>query len=84
MKFASRKVQLYPNDGILLYTDGVTEAFNKEEEEYGDERLENLLPSLQPLPVAEIVAGVSDDVNLFVQGFVQSDDITLLALKYFG
>jgi phosphoserine phosphatase RsbU/P len=84
MKFASRKVQLNPNDGILLYTDGVTEAFNKEEEEYDEERLEKLLPSLQPLTVAEIVNGVCDDVNLFVQGFLQSDDITLLALKYFG
>jgi len=84
MKFSSRKVQLNQNDGILLYTDGVTEAFNKEEEEYGDERLEKLLPSLQPLAVSEIVAGVSEDVNLFVQGFEQSDDITLLALKYFG
>jgi phosphoserine phosphatase RsbU/P len=83
-QFASRKIQLNPNDGILLYTDGVTEAFNREEEEYCEERLEKLLPSLQPLKVDEIVNGVSDDVNLFVQEYPQSDDITLLALKYFG
>jgi phosphoserine phosphatase RsbU/P len=83
-EFSSRKVQLNPNDGIILYTDGVTEAFNKEDEEYGEERFEKLLPSLQPLTVNEIVAGISEDVNLFAQGFPQSDDITLLALKYFG
>lgn len=84
LPFATRKVQLNPNDGIILYTDGVTEAFNRNEEEYGEERLEKLLPSLQPLKVDEIVNGVVADVTLFAQGFPQSDDITLLALKYFG
>ena len=84
MQFQTRKATLNPNDGILLYTDGVTEAFNTKEEEYGDAKLEKLLVSLQPLTVENIVNGIVEDVNDFAKGEEQSDDITLLALKYFG
>jgi len=83
-QFVTWKTTLQPNDGILLYTDGVTEAFNSMEEEYGEEKLEKLLVSLLPLTVDNIVNGVAADVNLFSTGVEQSDDITLLALKYFG
>lgn len=82
--FTTKKIQLNPNDGIVLYTDGVTEAFNKEDEEYGDERLENLLSSLLPLSVDTIVSAIADDVTLFAEGVAQSDDITLLSMKYYG
>ena len=75
---------MYPEEALVLYTDGVTEAFNKNDEEYGDERLENLLPSLHPLTVNQIVNVVCEDVSLFAEGAPQSDDITLLSLKYFG
>jgi sigma-B regulation protein RsbU (phosphoserine phosphatase) len=83
-KFTTVKIQMYPEEAVVLYTDGVTEAFNKNDEEYGDERLENLLPSLQPLTVNQIVNVVCEDVSLFAEGAPQSDDITLLSLKYFG
>ena len=82
--FVSRKIQLDPNDGILLYTDGVTEAFNRFSEVYGEDRLEKLLPALQELSANAIVNALVEDVNLFSQGVPQSDDITLLSLKYFG
>jgi phosphoserine phosphatase RsbU/P len=84
IQFSTRKAQLNPGDGVLLYTDGITEAFNRSEEEYGEARLENLLISLQPQPVEGIVTNIVDDVNGFADGAPQSDDITLLALKYFG
>jgi len=83
-QFSTKKVQLNPNEGIILYTDGVTEAFNKEMEEYGEERLEKLLPSIQALTVDKIVNGIADDVALFAKGVSQADDITLLSMKYFG
>ncbi|HPR34015.1 MAG TPA: fused response regulator/phosphatase [Prolixibacteraceae bacterium] len=82
--FVSRKTQLKPGEGILLYTDGITEAFDQQDEEYGDERLVSLLTSLQPLRVEEIVDKIVADVQLFSSGVDQSDDITLLALKFFG
>lgn len=83
-QFVSRKTTLNPNDGIVLYTDGVTEAFNMQEEEYGEARLEKLLVSLQPLTVETIINSIVKDVNVFATDVEQSDDITLLALKYFG
>lgn len=82
--FTSKKIQLNPNDGILLFTDGVTEAFNRDEVAYGEERLENLLSSLQSLNAKSMINAIVDDVNHYAQGVSQSDDITLLLLKYYG
>jgi sigma-B regulation protein RsbU (phosphoserine phosphatase) len=83
-KYITKSVQLQPQQGILLYTDGVTEAFSNKNELYGEERLENLLTSVQSADAVRIVNTVVDDVNLFARGVAQSDDITLLFLKYFG
>lgn len=83
-QFNLKKLQLEPNGGILLYTDGVTEAMNRNNEEYGEARLEKLLAGTNNLNVNEMVQTVVNDVTMFAQGFPQSDDITLLYLKYFG
>lgn len=82
--FTSRNIHLNPNDGILLFTDGVTEAFNQDENIYGTERLEQLLLNPDRINANSIVNAVINDVNNFAQGVPQSDDITLLSLKYFG
>jgi len=84
IQFSTRKAQLNQGDGVLLYTDGVTEAFNRSEEEYGEERLENLLVQILPQTTETIVNEIVVDVNRFADGAPQSDDITLLALKFFG
>ncbi|MBN1183741.1 MAG: fused response regulator/phosphatase, partial [Bacteroidales bacterium] len=84
VQFKSVKMNLNPGDAVLIYTDGVTEAFNTKDEEYGEERLEKLLLGMQSPSVNEIVNGVVDDVSLFSKGTEQSDDITMLALKYNG
>jgi sigma-B regulation protein RsbU (phosphoserine phosphatase) len=82
--YTSKKIQLNPNEGILLFTDGVTEAFNSKEVVYGDERLENLLSSLNGLAARGIINTIVDDVSLYTHDVPQSDDITLLSLKYLG
>jgi len=82
--FTSKKVQMNPGDAIVLFTDGVTEAFNSSEEVYGEPRLESRLISLQNLTANNLVNAIVEDVNIFAQGVAQSDDITLLSLKYFG
>jgi len=84
MEFTTKRLQLNPQDAVVLYTDGVTEAFDKENKEYGEERLVKLLPDLQSLTVDKIVNGVVEDVSKYAQGVAQSDDITLLCMKYFG
>ena len=82
--FETRTVQLNPNDALFLFTDGVTEAFNCENQMYGETRLEEKLNSPTPLAAEEMVNGIINDVSDFSEGFPQSDDITLLAIRYLG
>jgi phosphoserine phosphatase RsbU/P len=84
LTFQSKKLQLNPGDQLFLFTDGVTEAFNINEELYGDERLEQYLQTHQTIPIEDLVRESISDVTLFSTGMQQSDDITLLAIKYNG
>ena len=73
---------LMPGDGLFLYSDGITEAFNPEGECYGNERLERVLEQARGCRAAEIVGDVLADTARFAGGAEQSDDITCLALRY--
>jgi serine phosphatase RsbU (regulator of sigma subunit) len=73
---------LAPGDGLFLYSDGITEAFNPAGELYGSARLEHVLGGSQRRGAAEIVAEVLADTTRFAAGAEQSDDITCLALRY--
>lgn len=82
--FESKKIQLKRGDQLLLYTDGVVEAFNLEEIAYGEERFENFLNHSLNLPVETIIKKSFTDVADFADGAPQSDDITLLGITYNG
>lgn len=82
MIYHSSRIILQPGDILFLYTDGVTEATDKDNRMYGEERLLNTLNSLKNLPVREICRSVQNDVNSFVGAAPQFDDITMLALRY--
>lgn len=94
IRYKSGSFQMQPGDVIYLYTDGVTEATNVEEELYGEERLCRLLNGMKPdrkqdnkdIPVAmEALCGsVKADVDQFVGDAPQFDDITMLALRWKG
>jgi serine phosphatase RsbU (regulator of sigma subunit) len=73
---------LAPGDGLFLYSDGITEAFNPAGELYGNARLEHVLGGSQRRSAAEIIAEVLADASGFAAGAEQSDDITCLALRY--
>ena len=83
-QYKSRKITLAPGDRLFLYTDGVTEAFTKHNEAYGDERLESFLRQNQDYSIEEMVKGVLKEVNDHSMGIPQSDDITLLSICYKG
>ncbi|MCB0729410.1 MAG: SpoIIE family protein phosphatase [Ignavibacteriae bacterium] len=74
-------VELKSNDAIILFTDGVTEAMNINNEEYGDERLENLCLQNSENEAKSILKKILADVELHTKGANQSDDITSLILK---
>lgn len=82
--YRSKKVQLLPGDLLFLYTDGVTEAFNIKEEQYEEERLEKYLLAHLSHPIEQMVTESFREVTEFSSGVPQSDDITVLAIRYHG
>ena len=76
--------KLEPNESIVLYTDGITEARNKNGDFFGDERLINSVNAKEYNCSLELFHNIKDQVSHFVKDAAQSDDITLLTLKYHG
>ena len=82
--YTSKSLQLRRGESLLLYTDGVTEAVNDENEQFGEERLVACLDGCHDEAPADVVRDVLRSVTRFSDGRTQSDDITMLALKYAG
>jgi serine phosphatase RsbU (regulator of sigma subunit) len=78
---AQQTLELQPGDGIVLYTDGITEAQNPEEEQYGMERLCEVVSQNWHLEAQEIQQAVIADVRQYIDTQKVFDDITLLILK---
>jgi serine phosphatase RsbU (regulator of sigma subunit) len=74
-------VQMQPESGVLLYTDGVTEAMNATGEEYGQENLEKLVSTCAKRDAHLINEAVVESVSEFTGARPQQDDITLLTIK---
>jgi serine phosphatase RsbU (regulator of sigma subunit) len=83
-QYEEQHAQLETGDLLVLYSDGVTEAINAAEEEYGDERLASVLARHRARTAAEIVIAVTEDLAAFTAGCPQADDITLLVLRRTG
>ncbi|OPY78358.1 MAG: Phosphoserine phosphatase RsbU [Syntrophorhabdus sp. PtaU1.Bin153] len=75
------ELNLSKNDVVLFYTDGVTEAINGRDEEFGLERLITLLEQNSSLRPQELIGKIKSAVTDFTQGQVQFDDLTLVVLK---
>jgi len=80
--FVTENLVLKNGDLVFLYTDGVTEAFNEKGEEFSENRLKNELASAADLSAEQIVEKVLEKVSQFSGDAPQSDDITVLALRY--
>jgi sigma-B regulation protein RsbU (phosphoserine phosphatase) len=75
---------LRPADVLFMYTDGVTEAMNKDGELYEDERLEALLTAREYASVNELIEVGVDDVWAFQGDAEQADDVTVMAVSFAG
>ncbi len=82
MRYKSGVFQLEPGDKIFQYTDGVTEATNKNNELFGMNRLTQSLANVSTKSPAEILPAVKADIDSFVGEAPQFDDITMLCLEY--
>lgn len=74
--FAEQRVQMSSGSRLLLYSDGITEAMNSISEEFGEERLKEHLTN----PSASIQS-LLESVNVFLNGFTASDDMTVVMIK---
>ncbi|RLC50416.1 MAG: fused response regulator/phosphatase, partial [Candidatus Cloacimonadota bacterium] len=75
---------LQEGDTIFLYTDGINEAMDVDYNEFSYKRMEDILNNIQGKMPKEIIEDTLEEVETFTLGAEQSDDITLLVLKYFG
>ncbi|MCK5739045.1 serine/threonine-protein phosphatase [bacterium] len=76
-----RKLDLEPGNTLVLYSDGVTEAFNTGQELFGEERLQRLLPKISSATAADIADKIISAVDGFSQQTQPSDDLSLLIIK---
>lgn len=82
MKYRANEITLNKGDRIFLYTDGVTEATDKNEALYGEERLIAYVDKNKDLGAEALLSGLKEDIDLFVGDAPQFDDITMLVFDY--
>ncbi len=80
-RYQSEQYQLQPEDLLVMFTDGITEATNLKDKLYDDARLEKLVLANAHRSASELKDVVYEDVKNFVGKAEQSDDITMLVLK---
>lgn len=74
-------INLQKGDLIVLFTDGVTEAKNKNDDEFTDAKLEKIILDNSHLSAVEIIDVIKKEIENFTLGYPQSDDITIVAIK---
>ena len=84
LKYHTYEMQLKPGDSFFVYTDGVPEATNNKNELFGNERLLDALNDNPNYSVVELLDHVKQRIDEFVGEAPRFDDITMLALRYFG
>ena len=84
LRYRNHTVSLAPGDLVVLYTDGVTEAFDDKGNQFGTERLREVFAGTPPKGVREANLAVFQAVEAFAGETPQSDDITCLTLLYGG
>jgi sigma-B regulation protein RsbU (phosphoserine phosphatase) len=80
-EFAEKTIELQEEDLLVLYTDGVTEALNLQNQEFGRERMIKLSQQVNTLPVKEIVQEIRQGLEEFSEGKPLADDTTLVICK---
>lgn len=83
--YEAETVTLQSGDVLLMYTDGVSEAMNAQEEEFSERRMEEAVRCRLALPGVSamgLIDAITNEVKQFTAGVPQTDDITLLALLY--
>ena len=81
LDFSEDMLQMESGDTLVMYTDGVNEAFNPSFEEFGDERMEETIRQQKGKNCREVIKGLLASVKEFAAEAPQSDDITIMAIR---
>jgi sigma-B regulation protein RsbU (phosphoserine phosphatase) len=79
--FAEEKISMESGDVLVLYSDGITEAMNNKEEEFGESRLIQTISQNREKPSLEIIENILSTVRQHIGAVPQMDDMTLLVIK---
>lgn len=82
--YGDEETQLEPGDVLVTFSDGVTEALNTAGEEYSEARLIEEVTRHRTAPLGDFIQAVIASVQAFAAGAQQSDDVTVLVLRYLG
>jgi len=82
--YTSTQAKVGKGDRLVLYTDGLSEARNSDDAEYGEGRLQSLLSESRELPANALINRVLDNVREFSSGRHVTDDLTLMAIEMVG
>ncbi|MEA1891089.1 MAG: SpoIIE family protein phosphatase [Campylobacterota bacterium] len=82
IEYAQETTVLQDSEKLFLYTDGVNEAFSKDDEQFGEKRVKALLESFMNLSPTECIQKVQTSLDSFCEECEQSDDITMLIIEY--
>ena len=83
-EYTEHGFELHPGDSLFVYTDGVTEAVDREETLFGTDRMLAQLNREPGAGCAETLENVMNDIRAFADGTEQADDITMLCFHYYG
>jgi sigma-B regulation protein RsbU (phosphoserine phosphatase) len=80
-EYSSQKLTVAKGDSLVLYFDGLTEAFNTSGEQYGAERLSRLLEKQTTLPPQQLLNATLEDLKKFRAGAPRTDDLTIMIIR---
>lgn len=83
-EYVTGRLVLQKGETLFMYTDGVTEAMNPADELFSEERLLRSVMALSAKPIGEMLRKLNEEIISFAQGAPQSDDITMMALRFTG
>ena len=84
MHYKDYEIEFRPGDRLFVYTDGVPEAINEAEEQYGTQRLVDVLNATKARRLDEVLPEIRKSISDFEGGAKQFDDITMLGFAYYG
>lgn len=84
IRYECERIRLAPGDSLFLYTDGVTEAMNRADELFSEERMADVLSDSADIEIKAAIEKLMDAIARFSGDTPQSDDITMMMIRYLG